>query len=64
MFRFAILLPLFSFLTLFSADDLTPAVQPVLAGEQDAGNRRDLETSMSGYWNSPSLGSSQARKKL
>jgi ketosteroid isomerase-like protein len=55
MFRFAILLPLFSSLTLFSADDLTPAVQRVLAGQQEAWNRRDLEAFMSGYWNSPQL---------
>src|SRR5262249_37252590 len=39
----------------FSADDLTPAVQRVLAGQQDAWNRRDLEAFMSAYWNSLQL---------
>ena len=55
MFRFAILLPLFSSLTLFSADDVTPAIQQVLTRQQDAWNRHDLEAFMSGYWNSSQL---------
>src|SRR5207248_2673816 len=55
MFRFAILLPLFSSLTLFSADDVTPAIQQVLTRQQEAWNRHDLEAFMSGYWNSPEL---------
>ncbi len=55
MFRFAILLPLFSSLALFAADDVSPAVHAVLVRQQEAWNRHDLEAFMSGYWNSPQL---------
>ena len=55
MFKLAILLPLFSSLTLFSADDVSPAVQRVLTLQQEAWNRHDLEAFMYGYWNSPQL---------
>ncbi len=55
MLRFAILFPFFCSLTLFSADDVTAGVQRVLTAQQDAWNRHDLESFMSGYWNSPQL---------
>ena len=55
MFRFAILLPLFSSLMLFSADDVNTAVHRVLTAQRQAWNRHDLDAFMSGYWNSPQL---------
>jgi ketosteroid isomerase-like protein len=38
-----------------SQTDVTSAVEQVLHRQQEAWNRRDLETFMAGYWNSPDL---------
>ena len=50
-----ILLCALSALAQNSQSTIEPAVQSVLQRQQEAWNRHDLESFMSGYWNSPEL---------